>query len=175
MLCTTRLPTAATCSWGARPSFSSPCPEASSRPAGPTPPDVTSARVSCPSGSPPNRRLYGDFVCFSSGADAAISLLPIPLLGSPICPKRGSVSSSGGKTRPCSVWVNQAHQIWDTWDLGWGRGTDVPCGILSDLFEAGGSHLEKQYLTRGTNRRRRPHTCTPAPIQCHPFPPPSAP
>ena len=55
---------------------------APSRP-GLTPPDVTSARVSCPSRprSPPDRTLYVDFVCFSSGADAAMSLLPTPLPG----------------------------------------------------------------------------------------------
>ena len=119
-------------------------------PRGPTPPDATSTWVSCPSwpGSPPDRRLYVNFFCFPSGTDAATSLLPTPLPGSPVCPKRGSVSSSGGKKRPCPVQIPQARQIWDTWDLSWGRGTDVPCGILSDLFEAGGSHLEKQYLTR---------------------------
>lgn len=75
---------------------------------GPTPPDVTSARVSCPSrpGSPPDRRLYVDFICFPSGANAAMSLLPTLLPGSPVCPKQGSVSRGGGKTRPCPVRVS---------------------------------------------------------------------
>jgi len=69
------------------------------------------------------------------------------------------------------VRVPQAHQIWDTWDLSWERDTDVPCSVLSDLFEAGGSHLEKQYLTQGTDRRRRRHTRTPASSRAAPFHP----